>query len=223
MYGMWYLKFKVKHSDCIYAPELERLKLSIFFYHIGSYVRNDYIYTSSIQKLVGESKKIQKYIQYLKKHEKIVKIEAYGDVIFVLARHNKNLTLYESIYNPILLYPSPAYLDKEGYEVIEVMCWDRKPLQDLIKGYETNRTTEYFYVLSFIEKKMNDFYISKLLPNLPRKQKGAIKLAFKLGYYNFPRNVNLDKLAKISKVSKPTFRENLRKAEAKLIPKLISE
>lgn len=220
---MWYLKFKVKHSDCIYAPELERLGLSIFFYHIGSYTKKNYIYTSSIQKLVGENKKIKGYIKYLKKHKKIVKIEEYGDVLFVLAKHKKDLTIYESIYNPILLYPSPAYLGKDGYEVIEVACWNKKSLQDLIRGYEVNKTTEYFKILSFIEKKMDDVYVSKLLPNLPKKQKEAIKLAFQLGYYNFPRNINLDKLAKLSKVSKPTFRENLRKAEAKLIPKLISE
>ncbi|MDD5191576.1 MAG: helix-turn-helix domain-containing protein, partial [Candidatus Nanoarchaeia archaeon] len=112
---------------------------------------------------------------------------------------------------------------KEGFEITEVACWDRKVLQDLINSLEKNKTTTYFEILQFNEKKMEEMYISKLLPKLPIKQKEAITLALKNGYYNYPRKVNLDKLAKVSKVSKQTFRENLRKAEAKIIPKFISE
>ncbi len=220
---MWYLKFKVKHSDCIYAPELEKLQLSVHFYHIGNYIKGNFIYTSSIQELIGNVNKIKRYIKYLKNHKKIVRIEVYGEVIFVLAKHRKDLIIYKSIYHSILLYPSPAYLGKDGYEVIEVACWDKKPLMNLIEGYEKNKTTEYFKILSFIERKLDNIYVSRLLPSLPKKQKEAITLAYQSGYYLFPRKISLDKLAKIAKVSKPTFRENLRKAEAKLIPKLISE
>jgi predicted DNA binding protein len=56
---------------------------------------------------------------------------------------------------------------------------------------------------------------------MPEKQKQAMNLAIKNGYYNYPRKTNLDNLAKIAKVSKQTFQENLRKAENKLIPSLI--
>ena len=87
---------------------------------------------------------------------------------------------------------------------------------------ENNKTTLYFEILSFVERDLDDVYISRLLPKLAPKQEKAIKLAYKYGYYSYPREITLDELAKISKVSKQTFRENLRKAEAKLIPKLVS-
>ena len=72
---MWYLKFRYKHSDCIYAQKLKELKLSVFFYYIGHYIKNNYVYTSAIQHLIGKEKNIKKYINYLKKHKKIVKFE----------------------------------------------------------------------------------------------------------------------------------------------------
>lgn len=220
---MWYLKFKYKHSDCIYAPKLEELNLSIFFHYIGNYIKGNYIYTSAIQHLIGEEKDIKKYIKYMKTHQKIIKIEVYGDVIFTLAEHRKELKVYRAIYDPIFIFPTPAYLSEDGFEIIEVACWERKPLQELITALEKNKTTTHFEILKFIEKEMDDIYVSKLLPKLSEKQEKAIKLAFKEDYYKFPRKTSLDKLSKIAKVSKPTFRENLRKAEAKLIPKLISE
>jgi len=43
-------------------------------------------------------------------------------------------------------------------------------------------------------------------------------LAVKQGYYNFPREIYLDELAKISRVKRQSYQENLRKAERKIIP-----
>ena len=34
---MWYLKYKYKHSDCIYAEKLKVLNLNGYFYYIGEY------------------------------------------------------------------------------------------------------------------------------------------------------------------------------------------
>jgi predicted DNA binding protein len=220
---MWYLKVKLKHSDCIYAPKLEELGLNVFFYYIGHYIKGRYVYTSAIQRIVGSENKVRKYIGYMKNHEQISKIEVYGNTIFTLARHKKELKTYSTVYNPILIYPAPSYLSKDGFEIIEVACWNRKPLEDFIKAFQKAKTTIHFEILKFENKSMDDIYVSKLLPKLPEKQKQAILLAFKHGYYLFPKMTNLDKLAKLAKVSKPTFRENLRKAEVKLIPQLISE
>jgi len=220
---MWYLKIKYKHSDCLYSPKLQELNLNVHFYYLGEYLKGKYVHTSAIQQIIGERKNIKKYIKYMKSHPKIIKIEIYGDVILTLARHRKDILLYEAVYSPELIYPAPAYLSKDGYEIIELSCWNRKPLQELINSFEKNKTTTFFKILQFHEKKLDDIYLVRLLPKLPEKQKKAILLAFKNGYYQFPRKINLDKLAKIMKISKQTFRENLRKAETKLIPKLISE
>lgn len=220
---MWYLKFKYRHSDCIYAPKLQELKLNVFFHHLGYFIKGNYIYTSAMQHLVGKESSIRKYLRYMKNHRKIVKAEAYGNIIFTLAKHKKEYEVYSAAYNPAFIYPAPAYLSKDGFEVVEIAFWERKKLEDLIKFLKSNKTTTYFEIMRFVNRKMDNIYVSKLLPELPQKQDEAITLAFREGYYEFPRKTNLDKLAKMAKVSKPTFRENLRKAEAKIIPKLVSE
>ena len=220
---MWHLKYKYKHSDCIYADKLRELGLDGYFHHLGEYVKGNYVYTSAMIQLIGEEKSVKKYIRYLKNHKNITKLEVFENVIFVLAKHKTDLSLYESVYSPTLIYPAPAYLTKDGFEMIEVASWDRKVISKLIESVEKNKTTNYFEILQFKEKKLDDIYISRLLPKLAEKQKQAINLAFKKGYYDFPRKINLGDLSKISKVSKQTFRENLRKAESKIIPKFISD
>jgi hypothetical protein len=59
------------------------------------------------------------------------------------------------------------------------------------------------------------------LPDLSPKQREAIELAYKNGYYKYPKQTDLDKLSKIMGVGKSTFQEHLKKAEGKLLPYLI--
>ena len=47
-----------------------------------------------MQHLVGEEKNIKKYINYMKNHKKIIKIEIYDDVIFTLAKHKRKIKIY---------------------------------------------------------------------------------------------------------------------------------
>ncbi len=220
---MWYLKFKYKHSDCIYLTKLKELGLSVHFYFLGFYEKGNYTYTTALQHILGEESKVKKYIRYMKNHSKVVNIETHDNVIITTAKHKKEIELYSRGYDQMFMHPSPAYLSEDGFEIIEIAFWSRKPLQDFIKTLEKNKTTTHFEILRFEEKKMEDIYVSKLLPKLPSKQEEAIRLAFQNGYYDFPRKTDLNKLAKITKISKPTFRENLRKAEAKILPKLISK
>lgn len=218
---MWHLKFKCRHSDCIYAPKLKELKLSVFFHHLGYYTKGNSVRTSALQYVVGEQNGIEKYVRYLKSHDKISKIEAYGNVILSEAKHG--LKVYAEAYNPVFMHPAPAYLSRDGFEIVEVACWERKPLEKLIGAIKSNETTTHFEILDFREKMMDDVYVSRLLPKLSKKQNEAVRLAFRHGYYRFPRQTNLGKLAKMSGVSKATFRENLRRAESRLMPNLFPE
>ena len=56
------------------------------------------------------------------------------------------------------------------------------------------------------------------MPSLSNKQKEVIQLAVKRGYFDFPRKINLDGLAKELKLTKQTVQQHLRIAEKKLVP-----
>lgn len=190
---MWYLKYKFAHKDCIYAPMLRKYKLNVLFHPMNHYKKGNYIYANSLQEVFGDKKNIKKYINYLKKHPKIVKLESYDNIIISLAKHKTKFKMYEFAYNPKLIHISPAYQDKEGYEIFEIGCWDKKPLQDHINALKNNKTTTYFKILKFIEKNIDNIYTIRLLPKLSEKQKQAIELAFAEGYYKFPKKTNMDK------------------------------
>ncbi|MBI3334087.1 helix-turn-helix domain-containing protein [Candidatus Pacearchaeota archaeon] len=65
---------------------------------------------------------------------------------------------------------------------------------------------------------LKEIYFPKVVPELPEKQRQAFRLALKHGYYRWPREADLGKLAQEAGVSVSTFQEHLRKAEARLLP-----
>ncbi|MCD4666546.1 helix-turn-helix domain-containing protein [archaeon] len=219
---MWYLKFKIKHDDCIISPLAEKYNLQIEFYPLGHYIKGKFVYVSAIHIVKGEVKGIKNYIKGLKKDKRVIKIEV-SKVIFTLTKEPSSLKTYQAIYNPKLFYITPGFNSSDGNETWDIASWDRKLLGNLINTLKKAPTTTFFEVLRFEEKNIDDIYILQLSPTLPEKQKKAIELAYKLGYYKFPKKTNLDKLSKVSKVAKQTFQENLKKAESKLIPLLLRE
>lgn len=217
---MWHLKFRVKHEDCVFSPLAVKYDLHIEFYPLGHYTSGDYLYTPSMHIVKGRDTDIKKYIKELKKHPRVVELEV-SKIIFTLTKEKVGKETYESVYDPKVLYVTPGYNTPDGFEMWEIASWDRKPLEKVIKSFEKSKNFTNFKILRFEERNLDDIYIARLFPELPKKQKEAIELAYKSGYYFYPKKTNLDKLARIAGISKQTFQENLRKAEAKLMPLLL--
>lgn len=219
---MWYLKFKVKHKDCIYSPLVEKFNLSILFYPQGYFVKKNKLFVSAVQTISGESKNVKKYINSLRKNRRVVKMEVFGNLIFTLAKQKLDREGYMVVYNPALFYPAPAYYSKDGFEVWEIASWNRTDLQDIVNVFKKKtKKFEQFNVLQFTRKDLTDLFVIQLLPKLTNKQKQALELAYSEGYYVFPKKTDLNKLAKLMRISKQTFQEHLKKAEAKLMPILL--
>ena len=93
-------------------------------------------------------------------------------------------------------------------------CLNREKLNGLIqaaiKHYHGSLT-------SLKQEQIKSVASLEIAPNLTEKQLEAIKIAYKNGYYRYPRKLTIPQLAKSIKKSYSTFQENLRKAENKLI------
>ncbi|MDP2909398.1 MAG: helix-turn-helix domain-containing protein [Nanoarchaeota archaeon] len=215
---MWHLKFKAKHNDCIYAPKIMELAINTFFYPLGSYKKGRYIFSSLIQIVNGDEKKIRAYEKYLKKHKLIAQVERVGNIIFSLSKHGIKQVEYTALYNPELFYPVPGNYNEEGFEIWSIASWNRAALENVIKLIKNAKATTYFEILKLKKEIIKEIYLPKLFPKLSEKQQEAFNLAVKNGYYKIPKGITLEKLAKIMKISKPTLQEHLRKAESKLIP-----
>ncbi len=190
-------------------------------YPFGFYQKGKTLYLSSLHFLEGNSKNKSKFINSLKKDPKISKLEVNNSFIFLESKEGFSLREYKLVYNPELFHPAPVINTPEGNEIWRVACWNRKPLEELITCLRTSKIVSGFEVLSFVKGDLSDVYLMQLIPRLSPKQAEAIKLAYSKGYYSFPRKIGLDKLARISGISKATFQEHLRRAEAKLVPQLL--
>lgn len=190
-------------------------------YPLGHYTKGKTLFLSSVHILQGEEKNKKKFLNYLKKNKKVSKIEISQNIIFLESKENLYKKEFELVYDPKLFHPTPVINTIEGDEIWEVACWNRKPLENLIKFLRKSKAVSYFELLKFVEKNLEDVYLLQLLPKLSPKQRQAIELAYSKGYYRFPKKTDLNKLARIMKISKVTFREYLKKAEAKLMPLLL--
>lgn len=218
---MWSLKIKYKHSDCVYTDIIEKLGISVQYHTLISNNRQrKYAFCSSLQIVKGRPSQVDKYFRYLKGHKNLVNIERYGNVFHVQFRMQKRE--YSKIYDPRVFDSSPSYLEK-GYEIIESASWDKSILDQVLKGFQSAKTKLYCEVLHFRKVSPAEVCIARIRSKLPLQQARAFRAAQSAGYYNFPRETDLDLLAKRLKISKSTLRENLRKAESKVIPRLISD
>ena len=83
---------------------------------------------------------------------------------------------------------------------------------------EKVKDLEDFKILKIERTKLSEIYFPQLLPELSEGQRRALEIASEEGYFNYPRKIELRKLAKIMGISLSTYREHLRRAEAKILP-----
>ena len=58
---------------------------------------------------------------------------------------------------------------------------------------------------------------------ITQKQFEALHTALKHNYYSWPRKITLEELAQHADTTRRAFQENLRKAEAKLLPHVVKK
>ena len=118
-----------------------------------------------------------------------------------------------------MFFTKPVYVDKKGYEYWEIASYDRNVLNQFLKDLE-KQNYEHVEILQFKNIKLNNIYFPAIAPDLTEKQKRAFELAVQEGYYDIPKRIDLKQLAKIMKISLATYQEHLKRAEAKIVPKL---
>jgi predicted DNA binding protein len=108
----------------------------------------------------------------------------------------------------------PVHAASDGWEYWEVACLDRNELNKLVQAARTHYSGVLF---SLREEKLKGIARLALVPELTEKQLEALQLAYKEGYYTYPRSLTIPQIAKMLKKSYSTFQESLRKAENKVI------
>ncbi len=213
---MWITRIKVKH-DCIIGNRCEKFKVTTTGTAFNVFRENGITYAPQMQVIHGNENQTKEFIRDLKKDKRVKHLETEGNIIFLVEIRRDKIP--STFYNPKLIYVKPVFVDEKGYEYWEVASWQRKVLTDFIEHIE--RGIGKVEILKLEQTKLTDIYFSRLMPKLTEHQKQAVELAFKYGFYEWPKKTSLGKLAKIMRVSVPTFREHLKRAEEKLMPDLM--
>lgn len=213
---MWLLKLLIKH-DCTIGNRCEKFKCISYSMTLGNWGEKDFSYVTERHTIESDPKSVRKFFNDLKKDERVANLEISGNTLFCIGKYRKKIP--SSFYNPKMFFTKPVYVDKNGYENWEIASYDRNILSQFLKQLE-KQNYQHLEILQFKNIQLNNIYFPAIAPNLTEKQKRAFELAVEEGYYDIPKRIDLKKLAQITKVSLATYQEHLKRAEAKIIPKL---
>jgi predicted DNA binding protein len=213
---MWITRLKIRH-DCIIGNRCEKFEVTTTGTPFNVFIEKGVTYSPQVQTLQGDEKNIKDFIKDLKNDMRITNLEVEGNTVFFIEVRKEKIP--STFYHAKLIFVKPVFVDKGGYEYWEVASWKRAILTEFIASLE--KEIKNVEILKIEETKISDIYFAHLLPDLTSHQKRALELAFEGGFYAWPKRTGLGKLAKIMRVSVPTFREHLKRAEEKLMPDLV--
>ena len=207
---MFEAKFKLKHKGC-WTVGLKRFK-SEFVTHITVSLTENFVQDVT-EVTLANKKEVRKIKSYFKNHRLISKFE-------VLQESDNKLL--------IQIFTDTSKIKSIVHTILKNKCFLAKKVP-LVKGWEiwTIAAPKKTAIKSALDdiKKLGEFKLLHIKKstfdgfNLSKNQENIIKLALGLGYYNWPKKISIQELAKRLNLSKVTVAEHLRKAEAKVVNK----
>lgn len=216
---MWIGHFKVWHENCIYLTNASKYNVVISMYPLTSYTEGKYRYHTNINILTGKKEDIEKFVQAIRKDKRCIEFKGDGNVYLSYLRLESSDYHTTNYYTPKIFLLKPI-VHKDGKEDWYFGAWEREIIVEMLNTFKKYFNVE---VLSMKEGDFTDVFIPQVMPKMTEKQKQALRLAIKEGYYTYPRKTELKKLGKIMNISRVTFQEHLRKAESKVIPGIFGE
>ncbi|MBI2665162.1 helix-turn-helix domain-containing protein [Candidatus Woesearchaeota archaeon] len=188
----------------------------ISMYPLNSYIKGKYRFHTNVNILDGSEKDVQRFIKNIQKDKRCLEFKGSGNVYLSHMKMKTSDFHTTNYYTPKIFLLKPI-VHKDGKEDWYFGAWEKKIITELFKTFQ-----KYFNVelLSIEEKDFTDVFLPQIMPQMTFKQKEALHLAINEGYYNFPKKTDLEQLAKLMHISIVTFREHLRKAESKILPKI---
>lgn len=169
-------------------------------------------------KVVSENKKeLDEYIDYIKKVKSIKKVTMIGkegSYAIITTRWNSPSSSYDIVMKNKCAYTSPV-VQEGGYETYSIIAEKPKEITKLMNELKQIGEVKMF--------KVGKYNGEDLPLDISEKQLQALRTAILHNYYSWPRKATLSSLSKAANQKRTTFQENLRKAEAKVLPKLIKK
>jgi predicted DNA binding protein len=136
-------------------------------------------------------------------------------VVFISGRYPEGGTSRRTAASNVFQAEPPEFIDVNRMKV--ALVGDERELQRFL--HEAERHELAVKVLSLLPLgPRNDSAMSFLTA----KQKQVLVTAYGLGYYDVPRKISSEEMARLLKIDKSTLAEHLRKAEGRMIKSIIA-
>jgi len=209
---MWVAKIKFSSKGTLIGTEAIKNKISLFGFPLSYSKEDNWVIVQVAGTIFGNAENKKKFIKDLKKDHRLVHLELNNDFLIGTI---KEPIYTESLYNKDIFHIEPAFISEKGYETITIGSFDREKLTKIIKVFEEKYSG---LLISIQNTKIKSLSVVKIKPELTDKQRNAMELAIKHGYYCSPRKIDLVKLSKFAGLSFSTYQVHLRKAEEKIMP-----
>lgn len=214
---MWIANFKLRDDHDIYSLLCKKHAINFFASPYTNYVEKKNIHLVLGGILSGNEESKILFLKDLKNDPRIASIEKYKDFVLIHAIHPLSRETEAEIrifYSPQYVRIKPVRISNDGWEYWEVACVNRDELTKLIRTAKKHYHAKLF---SLKREKIKTIANLEFAPELTEKQLETLVLAFKEGYYEYPRKFTLPQLAYNTKKSYSTIQEHVSKAENKII------
>ena len=211
---MWVAKVRFDGSTSLFGKNAKKYSVSLSGYPVSYYKFRDHIRVCFAGCLYGGERNKKAMEKALRKSSRIFNLEITND--FILGEIRESLE-FDAVYEYKLIHVDPIVVTEDGIEYWTLGSWNKDNLLNFLNLVERKCDIE---LLGIFQRNIDNFSILSIQPSLTDKQKLAMDLAIKHGYYEYPRKCSVEILARISKISFSTFHAHLRKAEQKLLPSL---
>ncbi|MFH1064595.1 MAG: helix-turn-helix domain-containing protein [Candidatus Woesearchaeota archaeon] len=211
---MWTLKLEVDANNSTIGKLAIKHKIILHLFRICFSREDDNYYISSYAGVInGEPSATEEFKKDLENIDQIINKE-FNDSFFVCSfREHKR---YAAAFDPDIIFLEPWIINGcTGKHTLVISSWQKSKIteySDAIKEHHESRITK------ITDTAVSNIFTFAVRPHLTEQQKKALAIAIKEGYYDYPRNIGLKELARISKISYSTFQAHLRKAEKKILP-----
>ena len=188
-----------------------KYNIKAYGYPLNTFKENNKFYVNLAAEVVGSDKNKKQFFKELKKAQQTKHLEVNGDFVIACFEQPKEV---EVLYSSGFIYLGPQEFTPDFYQTYYLGSWNRKKLSAVINMMLKGAKVK---IQQFKKEKIRDISVTSIAPNLTEKQKKAFDIAYKKGYYNFPRDSELASLSKQMKISLSTYQAHLRKAERKIV------
>ena len=209
---MWVAKIRLNGEKGLFGSRTKRHNVAVYGYPISFYEKSDGLYVFMAGFIYGKEKNKKAFIKDLKKSNRVLHLDIKEDFVIAQIKEPKDA---KPFYNHMIINIEPVQILENGMNIWHIGSWDKKELLKFITNAEKKYDGK---LLKIVQKKISNVSIFSIQPELTKKQKKALELAVKEGYYAYPRKIGLEELAKKMSISYSTFQAHLRKAEQKILP-----